>query len=103
MPSLVCLLSKIYNLDGDQKPDSFPPYGAEFGRLADLPADTVSCAAHMSEIAFTAHYNRALYAPERRNIMSYDWEGARRRRYKHARLWLLIALAAWLVALALTS
>jgi len=33
--------------------------------------------------------------------MSYDWEGARRRRYKGARLWLLIALAAWFVALAL--
>lgn len=33
--------------------------------------------------------------------MSYDWEGARRRRYRQARLWFLVALAAWLVALAM--
>lgn len=33
--------------------------------------------------------------------MSYDWEGGRRQRYKSARLWLLIALTAWLIALAL--
>lgn len=35
--------------------------------------------------------------------MSYDWEGARRQRYKPARLWLFVALAAWLVALALSQ
>lgn len=35
--------------------------------------------------------------------MSYDWESARRQRYKGARLWLLIAFAAWFIAIALTQ
>lgn len=35
--------------------------------------------------------------------MSYDWEGARRRRFRHARVWLLVALCAWLAAIALES
>ncbi len=35
--------------------------------------------------------------------MTYDWEGARRRRFRHARIWLLLALFAWLAAIALTS
>lgn len=35
--------------------------------------------------------------------MSYDWEGARRQRNKHAWLWLSIALVAWIIALALAA
>jgi hypothetical protein len=35
--------------------------------------------------------------------MTYDWEGARRRRFKQARIWLLLALFAWFVAIALAA
>ena len=38
------------------------------------------------EAPFPPTHNLALCAAERGNLMSYDWERARRRRYRHARL-----------------